>query len=74
MSKEAETGNAQPKSKRSLDLQKSETPSVAEKGDMDRYGIQCIAVPYYLYGNFRYTQLQDAVAQAKRDAGTTKSS
>ncbi len=34
---------------------------------MDKYGIKCIAVPLYLYKGFRYSNLDDAISQAKRD-------
>lgn len=33
---------------------------------MSKHGITCIPVNYYHYGDFRYTNLDDAIAQAKR--------
>jgi hypothetical protein len=33
---------------------------------MSKHGIACIPVNYYHYGDFRYTNLDDAIAQAKR--------
>jgi hypothetical protein len=33
---------------------------------MAKYGIIRVPVDYYLYGGFRYTNLEDAVAEAKR--------
>lgn len=35
--------------------------------DMEKYGITCIPVNYFYYKSFRYTNLDDAIAQAKRD-------
>ena len=40
------------------------TPSEAEA--MAKYGILRATVNYYHLGEFRYTSLQDAIAQAKR--------
>lgn len=34
---------------------------------MARYGIVLVPVDYFHYGKFRYTNLKDAIAQAKRD-------
>lgn len=34
--------------------------------DMTKYGITRVPVDYFHYGEFRYTNLKDAVAQAKR--------
>ena len=34
--------------------------------EMAKYGILRVTVNYYHYGDFRYTSLKDAVAQAKR--------
>lgn len=41
--------------------------SVAEVEQMAKYGITRIPVYYFHYKQFRYTNLNDAVAQAKRD-------
>ena len=35
--------------------------------DMAMYGITCVPVDNFYYREFRYTNLRDAVAQAKRD-------
>lgn len=35
--------------------------------EMERYGITRAHVDVYSYGEYRYTNLKDAVAQAKRD-------
>ena len=40
------------------------SPEVAE--EMAKYGITCVPVDYFHYGSFRYTNLEDAVAEAKR--------
>lgn len=37
--------------------------------EMDKYGITCVPVDYYHYGKYRYTNLEDAVAEAKRHRG-----
>jgi kynurenine formamidase len=34
--------------------------------EMAKYGITCVPVDYFHYGSFRYTNLEDAVAEAKR--------
>jgi hypothetical protein len=39
------------------------TPEAAE--DMKKYGIVRVPVDYYYFGKFRYTNLDDALAQAK---------
>jgi hypothetical protein len=39
-------------------------PEAAE--EMAKYGITCVPVDYFHYGSFRYTNLEDAVAEAKR--------
>jgi len=47
------------------DLFNAPTPTVGS--DMDKYGIKCIAVTSYVYGEYKYSNLEDAVSQAKRD-------
>jgi len=42
--------------------QPEETPAE----EMAKYGITRVPVDYFHYGDFRYTNLKDAVAQAKR--------
>ena len=39
---------------------------------MDRYGIIRTPADYFHYGQFRYTNLADAVAQAERDKVRSK--
>lgn len=34
--------------------------------EMDRYGITCVPVAYFHFGQYRYTHLKDAVAEAER--------
>jgi len=68
MSKETETRRTASNSKSGADPDLFDMPARALKGDMNKYGIKCIAVPYYLYSGYRYTRLEDAVEQAKRDA------
>ena len=38
---------------------------------MAKYGIALVPVDYFLYRQFRYTNLEDALAQAKRDLQRT---
>jgi len=39
------------------------------KAEMNRHGITRVPVDYFHYRDFRYTSLEDAVAQARRDHG-----
>lgn len=41
-------------------------PNKALAKAMARYGITRVPVDYYHYGAFRYTNLKDAIAEAKR--------
>lgn len=41
-------------------------PNTALAENMARYGITRVPVHYYHYGAFRYTTLQEAMAEAKR--------
>jgi hypothetical protein len=45
-------------------------PSVEDLQEMDRYGIVRVPADIFRYREFRYTNFQDALAQAKRDAGS----
>jgi hypothetical protein len=40
------------------------SPEVAE--EMSKYGITRVPVDYFHYGDFRYTNLEGAIAEAKR--------
>lgn len=44
------------------------SPQTAE--ELAKYGITRVPVDYFYYGGFRYTNLDDAVAQAKRQQRT----
>jgi len=44
---------------------KNETEKALE-ADMQRYGITCIPINYFHFRGFRYTDVKDAMAQAKR--------
>lgn len=47
-------------------------PSDAQRAEqMATYGITCVPVDYFHFGEFRYTDLQNAVAQAKRKRSPT---
>jgi hypothetical protein len=35
-------------------------------GEMAKYGIECAQISQFLYGGYRYSKLQDAIAEAKR--------
>jgi len=35
--------------------------------EMKKYGITRVPVNYFHYGKYRYTNLEDAIAEAKRD-------
>ena len=45
----------------------SPTSSASEADEMAKYGITRVPVGYFHYRQFRYTNLEDAIAQAKRD-------
>ena len=36
------------------------------KREMAKYGIKCAQISQFFYGNYRYTNLMDAIAEAKR--------
>jgi hypothetical protein len=42
--------------------------SLEVRQEMERYGIVRVPADNFLYGDFRYTNVQDALAQAKREA------
>lgn len=46
---------------------RSESGLPATEAEMAKYGITRIPVDHFYYREFRYTNLRDAVAQAKRD-------
>jgi hypothetical protein len=39
-------------------------------GDLKKYGITRRPVDYFHYGKFRYANIEDAIAEAKRDQGS----
>jgi len=43
------------------------TVSDPDLESMERYGIKRTTADYYHYGQYRYTNLKDAIAQAERD-------
>ena len=43
------------------------TTPVSDLALMERYGISRTPADYFHYGQYRYTNLQDAIAQAERD-------
>lgn len=46
--------------------------SVEDRQEMERYGIVRVPADIFRYREYRYTNLQDALAQAKRDAGAAQ--
>ena len=46
--------------------EQNQTNDSEEEREMAKYGITLIPVNYFHVGNFRYTNLEDAVAEAKR--------
>jgi hypothetical protein len=46
------------------------TDAQSEQEMMIRHGITRVPADYFLYHQYRYTQLKDAVAQAERDQST----
>jgi hypothetical protein len=34
--------------------------------EMTKYGITCVQISQFIYGGYRYTNLADAIAEAKR--------
>lgn len=47
--------------------QASPTLSQEARDDMEKYGITRVPVDYFHHGKYRYTNLEDAIAEAKRD-------
>ena len=46
-------------------------PTAEDTEEMVKFGITRVSVDYFHCGNFRYTNLKDAIAQAKRQQRTT---
>ena len=44
------------------------------EGEMQKYGIKRVTIDYLHVNGFRYTDLKDAIAQAKRMSDSKKSS
>ena len=44
-----------------------------QKAELKKYGIERVPVDYFHYRQFRYTNMDDAIAQARRDKQTGKS-
>ena len=42
----------------------------AVRAELDRYGIERVPADVYLWGGYRYSNARDALAAAKRSAGT----
>jgi hypothetical protein len=47
---------------------------LALAAEMTARGISCVPVDYFHYKSFRYTRLEDAIAQANRDLVLERSS
>ncbi len=52
---------------------KAKTRSKTTENELSKYGISRVSTDHFHYGEYKYTDLKDAVAQAKRDlrAGMT---
>ncbi|WP_169566751.1 hypothetical protein [Sneathiella limimaris] len=46
---------------------KSQSISALEEAEMAKYGIKRVPVDYFFFGKYRYSNLKDALAQAKRN-------
>lgn len=46
------------------------TVKPSDLDEMTKYGIKRIPVDYFHFGDFRYTNLSDAIAQAKKGCST----
>lgn len=57
------------KNKQAIKSDDAETP---EKVEMAKYGITRVPADYYCFQEYRYTNLADAIAQAKRSARETR--
>ena len=42
----------------------------AVQAELDRYGIERVPADVYLWGGYRYSNARDALAAARRNAGT----
>jgi hypothetical protein len=51
------------------DLGPAVSPEITE--ELAKYGITRVPVDYFYYGKYRYTNLEDAVAEAKRDQSSS---
>jgi len=49
------------------DKQASPTNNPEAAKEMAKYGITRVPVDYFHYGKYRYTNLEDAIAEAKRE-------
>jgi hypothetical protein len=50
-----------------LPLENKKVTNLPGDREMEKYGIKHFPVDYFHYREFRYTNLKDAIAQAKRD-------
>ena len=50
----------------------TEQKNIPDEQELKKYGIRRIPVDYFHYREFRYTNLADAIAQAKRDEASQK--
>jgi hypothetical protein len=41
--------------------------NISDERQLEKYGIERVPVDYFHYREFRYTNVNDAIAQAKRD-------
>ncbi len=51
---------------------KAKTRSKTAENELSKYGISRVSTDHFHYGDYKYTDLKDAVAQAKRDLKATE--
>lgn len=59
--------------KMAAEITKTDTERTLD-GEMQKYGIKRIPVDYFHINGFRYTDLKDAIAQARRMSASKKTS
>ena len=52
--------------------EKAETSKKSTKDELSKYGISRVSTDHFHYENYKYTDLKDAIAQAKRDLKADK--
>lgn len=50
--------------------EKAKPRSTSASKELSKYGIKRVSTDHFYYGDYKYTDLKDAIAQAKRDLNT----